>query len=352
MKATEVAEELKRNLSSLGPKERSQAIAQVQRVIRAVLFDDSAEAPEVRCCPRCGSVRVVKKGFSKEREQRYLCKDCGRTFCARTERIGCRSRLPKEVWMRYAECFVGCRSLRACAEECGVSLKTAFTMRHRLIEAVSNYNRPFSVGDGVGCELDETYFPESFKGNHTKGDFALPRPSRHRAREVRKRGLSSEQICVMTGVSDAGDLFLTMSGRGMLSGARAMEVLRGRVNEGAVVATDKAGAYRRTLEELGVAAHEAYDSRDRSKGTINRINTVHSLLESFIGRFRGVSTKRLPSYLAWFAWTRYFATGVADQVTASTVARQMSEGLCRTRTAEMFNAEQPYMDYWESREAA
>ena len=153
-------------------------------------------------------------------------------------------------------------------------------------------------------------------------------------------------------VSDAGDLFLTMSGRGMLSGARAMEVLRGRVNEGAVVATDKAGAYRRTLEELGVAAHEAYDSKDRSKGTINRINTVHSLLESFIGRFRGVSTKRLPSYLAWFAWTRYFAVGVADQVTASTVARQMSEGLCRTRTAEMFNAEQPYMDYWESQEAA
>lgn len=51
MKATEVAEELKRNLSSLGPKERSQAIAQVQRVIRAALFDDAAEVPEVRCCP-------------------------------------------------------------------------------------------------------------------------------------------------------------------------------------------------------------------------------------------------------------------------------------------------------------
>ncbi|PWM13609.1 MAG: hypothetical protein DBX97_23985 [Collinsella tanakaei] len=50
MKATEVAEELKRNLSSLGPKERSRAIAQVQRVIRAALFDDSAEVPEVRCC--------------------------------------------------------------------------------------------------------------------------------------------------------------------------------------------------------------------------------------------------------------------------------------------------------------
>lgn len=79
MKATEVAEELKRNLSSLGPKERSQAIAQVQRVIRAALFDDSAEVPEVRCCPRCGSVRVVKKGFSKEREQRYLCKVCSLT---------------------------------------------------------------------------------------------------------------------------------------------------------------------------------------------------------------------------------------------------------------------------------
>ena len=347
-----LADEVRIQLKGMNPVERESAVRELREVIYEDAYETIASRDDVLACPRCGSIGIVRKGHNPDGSQRWQCRDCRRTFSKTRDTLIGRSKLPVAKWMMYVECFVDCLALRTCASRCEVSLRTAWLMRRRLLKCLERYLPKFVAGAGVSVQLDETYLRESFKGNHTKGDFALPRPSRHRAREVRKRGLSSEQICVMTGVSDAGDLFLTMSGRGMLSGARAMEVLRGRVNEGAVVATDKAGAYRRTLEELGVAAHEAYDSRDRSKGTINRINTVHSLLESFIGRFRGVSTKHLPSYLAWFAWTRYFAAGVADQVTASTVTRQMSEGICRTRTAEMFNAEQPYMDYWESQEAA
>ena len=34
----------------------------------------------------------------------------------------------------------------------------------------------FKVERGRGCELDETYFPEPFKGNHTKETFTIPPP--------------------------------------------------------------------------------------------------------------------------------------------------------------------------------
>ena len=67
-----------------------------------------------------------------------------------------------------------------------------------------------------------------------------------------------------------------------------MDVLRGRIMSGSVVATDKASAYVDVLAELEVAAHTAYDSKDRLEGTINRINTVHSLLSTFMEPFRGV----------------------------------------------------------------
>ena len=36
--------------------------------------------------------------------------------------------------MAYAECFVLMLPLRECADRCDVRPKTAFTMRHRLIE--------------------------------------------------------------------------------------------------------------------------------------------------------------------------------------------------------------------------
>ena len=127
------------------------------------------------------------------------------------------SRLPKETWMANAECFVLMLPLRECAGRCHVCLKTAYTMRHRLIECLSAYSPSFKTGRGCGCELDETYFPESFKGNHTKGSFTMPRHSRHRGKQVHRRGLSREQICVMTGVNDSNETFLQVSGRGILS---------------------------------------------------------------------------------------------------------------------------------------
>lgn len=47
---------------------------------------------------------------------------------------------------------------------------------------------------------------------------------------------------------------------------RAMGVLSGRIASGSVLATDKASACVDVLVELEVAAHTAYESRDRSGG--------------------------------------------------------------------------------------
>lgn len=346
MDADELVTTLKRNMASLSAAERRRAIESVRDVIRAAIFDDAAGSGyEVERCPRCGSVAIVKKGKSRSGEQRYLCRDCGRTFGMGSARVLGRSRLPRETWMAYAECFVLMLPLRECARRCRVCLKTAFTMRHRLIECLSAYTPAFLAGPGCGCELDETYFPESFKGNHTKGSFAMPRPSRRRGGQVRRRGLSREQICVVTGVSDSGAAFLEASGRGQLSQARAMEVLGGRIKAGSVVATDDAAAYAGVLPRLGVASHVACDPKRRGEGTINCVNALHSRLKSFMAGFRGVSTKRLPSYLAWFGWARSFAGGGTREA-EGVLARQLAAGTCRTRVRDMFNAPAPYMEYW------
>lgn len=351
MRAEELERYFRDGIESMSATERRRAIEAVRGVIRAALFDDaSAGACEVSCCPRCGSIAIVKKGRGRNGEQRWLCRDCRRTFCARSERVLCTSKLPKSTWMAYAECFALALPLRECAARCGVCLKTAYTMRHRVIECLSAHAPAFTVERGCGCELDETYFPESFKGNHTRGSFTMPRESRHRGKQVHRRGLSKEQVCVMSGVNDAGCAFFEVAGRGSLSREEAMSVLRERVRSGSIVSTDKANAYVETLSELGVAAHNAYDSRDRSRGTINRINSVHSQLDGFMARFRGVSTKHLQAYLSWFRWRRAFASG--GEGDAETVARQLSGGLCRTRTAEMFNVQPPLMGYWETKAAA
>lgn len=51
--------------------------------------------------------------------------------------------------------------------------------------------------EGV-VEMDETYFAESFKGNPVKSGFMMPIPSRKCVKAVTKRGISSEQVWVLT----------------------------------------------------------------------------------------------------------------------------------------------------------
>ena len=59
--------------------------------------------------------------------------------------------------------------------------------------------------EGV-IERDEIYFAESFKGNHVRSGFKMPCPSHKRGKEVTKRGISSEQICVLTGLDHQGNI--------------------------------------------------------------------------------------------------------------------------------------------------
>ena len=74
---------------------------------------------------------------------------------------------------------------------------------------------------------------------------------------------------------------------------------------------------------------------------INRINAVHSLLGAFIEPFRGVSTKHLGAYLAWFRWRRTFMAadpGAAER----TVARQLAHGVCRSRPTSTTGPRPPH----------
>lgn len=238
-----------------------------------------------------------EKGKAKNGEQCYLCRDCDKTFGMGSERNLGMSKLSKETWMAYAERFVLMLPLRECARRCRICLKTAYTTRHRLIEGLSAYPPLVQGRAGPRLRTRRDLFPEPFKGNHTKETFTIP-PPRHRGKQVYRRRLSREQICVMTVVNDSNETFFEVSGRGVLSRKHAVDVLRGHIASGSIVTTDKASAYVDALAELEVAVHAACNSKDRSEGTINRINTVHSLLGAFMEPFRGVSMKHLDAYLA------------------------------------------------------
>lgn len=102
-----------------------------------------------------------------------------------------------------------------------------------------------------------------------------------------KRGLSKQQVCVVTSIDDTGASFLVVSGRRMLGKERTYKALNGRIGKGILVVTDKAGAYPTVLERLGATL----ERRDATVHAINRINSLHARLKDFMHGFKGVSTR-------------------------------------------------------------
>ncbi|HWQ79553.1 MAG TPA: hypothetical protein VN381_12080 [Anaerovoracaceae bacterium] len=152
-------------------------------------------------CPHCGSPLVVKGG-KQSGLQRYQCKSCAKFFCPTTKSLLGQSKLSKEVWYSYARCMVDGLTLRECQKRCGVSLKTSFFMRHRLIECLRRHLPPFIAGKGCKVEMDEALVRSSFSGNHKNSKFKMPRKPRKRGGDKISMAGGKDHVCVMTGINE------------------------------------------------------------------------------------------------------------------------------------------------------
>ena len=151
-------------------------------------------------CIYCGSSHVVKNGIRKDGTQRFLCRDCKKSFLPTSESVTSRTRKSLSVWASYLNCMLDKKTLRETSEECGISMATAFSWRHKILDALHEMNDKVFL-DGT-VEADETFFNVSYKGNHK--DFALPGEAHKRGHSVRTKGLSSEKVCVPCAVNEAG----------------------------------------------------------------------------------------------------------------------------------------------------
>jgi transposase-like protein len=173
-------------------------------------------------------------------------------------------------------------------------------MRHKILNALDCVQTD-TVGDVV--EMDETFVAESFKGNHVKSGFQMPRKARKRGHEITMRGLSREQICIGTAIDRRNNLIMGMAGRGRVSYAELERLYDGHVLERSTICTDSLSSYRKLSTKLN-AVHKAIPSGKHSDGIfhLNHVNSLHSRFKTWLDRFHGVSTKFLGNYLAWFKW--------------------------------------------------
>lgn len=146
------------------PAERRAAIESLQSIIDAERFKLAirTDDEDLVVCRECESTHVVKRGKDGFGRQRYLCRDCGKSFVATSNTIVSGTRKELAVWMHYIECMMQSMSIRKTTEVCAIHRNTAFYWRHKILDALQNVAKAVEIGGIV--EMNETFFPVSCKG--------------------------------------------------------------------------------------------------------------------------------------------------------------------------------------------
>ena len=252
-------------------------------------------------CIYCEGSHVVKNGKRKDGIQRFLCRDCRKSFIPSSCSVTSRTRKDLSVWAQYLKCMSDKKTLKETAEECFISVTTAFYWRHKILDALKEVTDRVCL-DGI-VEADETFFNVSYKGNHKKSrQFKMPRKAHKRGNDIHRKGLSSEKVCVPCAVEVDGISFARPVKLGKVSSECLIDMFSGNVSPSTVLCTDNEKAYRTLARNKDIKLIQTDKQITKQNGIaygIQRINTYHNSLKNFITRFHGVSTKHLDHYIIW-----------------------------------------------------
>jgi transposase-like protein len=243
-------------------------------------------------CPHCGRVDFKRWGRTPSGMQRYRCAGCERTFIALTgtrfARLHKKARLLENA--RLMREFV---SVRKAARSLDVHRNTAYRYRQLMMPLLTRH-QPSSL-EGV-TEADEMFFRRSYKGQKA----GLPRAAHKRGSPAKKRGLSVEQVPVLTALSRGSKESLIEVLPGPVNAAVLESILRPALKRDAVLCTDSASAYLSAGKAMGVLVRQVpRGSHKLGPYHIQNANALHSRVKSRMRGFRGVATRHLPAYLAW-----------------------------------------------------
>ena len=285
---------------------------------------------EVSKCPHCDSTNFVKNG-TKCNNQRYLCRDCKKSFVEQTGTILYNSQKGIEVWEKYIHCMIEKYPLRKCAKICGINLATAFVWRHKILDALQSMMTDVEL-DGV-VQADETFTAVSYKGNHKS--FKLPRTAYKRGTKASKRGLSTEKVCIPCAVNLDGLSVAKISNLGKPSLKNLQKVLNGNISKNSVFVTDSLCPYQKLSLDMELN-HIRITTKKRSNGLFNiqTVNSYHRRLKDLIThRFKGVATKYLNNYLVYHNFVN-FAKGSSESK-ESILLDFIRNTLCTSKTIDI-----------------
>ncbi|WP_139905554.1 IS1595 family transposase [Clostridium thermarum] len=253
-------------------------------------------------CPHCGSQYIVKYGLNALKNQRYKCKDCGKHFCNRTNTPMSYSKKPLEYWYQYFKLMCSTNTIRHCSSELKINIATAFQWRHKILNSLM----PMLPSKLKGIvEIDEIFFIESFKGNHSKNwKFEMNRPAIKRKLSLSQR-MDINKVSVLCCRDRQESMFTKVADTCKTRFPNMLSLLSDKVTAKSTLCTNNNMCYIPLAKKLDCKLYKMRDWREVKEGQyhIHNASSLGRYIKTNIHfKFRGVATKYLNFYLSWLQW--------------------------------------------------
>ena len=241
-------------------------------------------------CPWCAGRCVNRRGFDSSGMQRYLCRDCERSFTPTTGTVFEDRKLPLTAWADFLIQLFSFESMAVMTRE---NRRSDTTVPYWLAKV-------FAVLEGVQdntvlsgrIQMDETYYP-------------VPGAKVVRVEGKRLRGLSRNKMCIGIGCDNAGRSYYAYEGCGKTSSARTLAAFGGHMAPGSLLVHDMEKAHGKLVKRLGLA-DEQHNSKLLSgmpdkDNPLCDVNSLCYLVKRFLGSHSGFNRGDIDDYLNLFS---------------------------------------------------
>jgi len=248
-------------------------------------------------CPRCQSETVIKYG-SYGAFQRYLCKDCDRTFNDKTGTIFAHAKIALTQWFFAIYAFLRFNvSIRQLEAELDVSYRTLHRRVERFCETLDAPDLSLS---GL-VEIDEVYVTAGMKARERD------HPSRSRGLSTRGRGSYEGDKPPVFVLVDRGTGERYVVPAKSADGSTVRLLLANHEEESLTVYTDGFRAYDPLDDDERFDREFVVHGNGEYVDGVVHVNTCEShgsLLRPWLSPHRGVSKDKLTPYLRAFQLRR------------------------------------------------
>lgn len=245
-----------------------------------------------KVCPNCKSTNYKSNGKHKNGTQRYLCKNCGKSFNNASDTFLFSSKVNINAWLSFLECLLSGTSVRNACITAKISTVTGTKWMKKIFEVLKKYQDDIILDDTI--YIDETYVNEDKSKIFHFEEIG-------KIKKVKKlpRGISRNKICILV-ATDKENSFAEIVCNGRPQRIKNYNICLKHIMRESHIIGDEDNSLTYTAKNLDLTRTMYKSNTELAYEKLEPVDQLCNRLKFFLNKHRGFKKDLLQDYLNLF----------------------------------------------------